>query len=232
MLAVVVLAACGTGPEPYASRAGPTVVAFGDSVPAGTACGCRPFPVLYARLLAPDGHSVNLAKSGYTSADVRSQLATPVARAAVRTADVLIVMIGANDIGDALGAGRGNTAYAKVADQVQRNVTAIVTTIRALRPAPVLVIGYWNVAEDGDVGLADYGADGLADAISATTYVDDALVRAAAATGARYVDTTTAFKGGSGEEDPTDLLAPDGDHPNANGHRAIAAAAYAAQPTG
>ena len=42
----------------------------------------------------------------------------------------------------------------------------------------------------------------------------------------------SAFKGDDRDQDPTALLAPDGDHPNAAGHQAIADALYAALPSG
>jgi lysophospholipase L1-like esterase len=43
-----------------------------------------------------------------------------------------------------------------------------------------------------------------------------------------YVDLAEPFKGPSGTGDPSDLLADDGDHPNAAGHRRIASALLAA----
>jgi acyl-CoA thioesterase I len=206
----------------------PRVVTFGDSVPAGTACGCTPFPDLFAARLG--GTSDDLAEAGFTSLDVRNQLATPQARSAVRTATVVLVMAGANDIAAAFDAAGGGS-YAKPATRVQRNIAAVVAAVHTLRPtAAVLIFGYWNVVEDGDVGRAHYGDDGVAEAATATRYCDDALRRAAA--GATYVDTTAAVRGGSGSGDPTGLLAADGDHPNAAGHAAIAAAAYAALPHG
>jgi lysophospholipase L1-like esterase len=42
--------------------------------------------------------------------------------------------------------------------------------------------------------------------------------------GAIHVDLRSAFRGADGSRDETDLLAPDGDHPNAAGHRRIAQA--------
>ena len=39
-----------------------------------------------------------------------------------------------------------------------------------------------------------------------------------------YIDLRTAFRGPDGDWDETHLLAPDGDHPNAEGHRRIAQA--------
>jgi acyl-CoA thioesterase-1 len=198
------------------------VVTFGDSVPAGTACGCTPFPDLYASRIGAT--SDNLSEPGFTSQDVRQQLETAKAEAAVRAANVVLVMAGANDLAPAFDTGDGS--YAGPAAQVEQNVSAVVAAVHTLRPAAaVLVFGYWNVVEDGDVGRADYGDDGVAEAATATRYCNDAL-RAAAA-GARYVDTTAAFKG-----DPTGLLAADGDHPNAAGHRAIASVAYAVLPKG
>ena len=229
MALVLLLAGCAapghSTPEPSGSA--PAVVTFGDSVPAGTACGCTPFPDIYAGLLGAT--SDNLAESGFTSLDVRRQLATPQATAAVRTASVVLVMAGANDLGAAFDA--GDDSDADPAAQVQQNITAVVAAVHGLRPsASVLIFGYWNVVEDGDVGRADYGDDGVAEAAAATKYCNDALRRAAS--GATYVDTTTAFKGTTGEADPTDMLAADGDHPNAAGHGAIAEAAYAALPNG
>jgi len=96
----------------------------------------------------------------------------------------------------------------------------------------ILVLGYWNVVKDGAVGLAEYGADGLASAETATRYCNKALRQAAASTGAQFVTTSAAFKGEHRDQDPTGLLASDGDHPNAQGHQAIADAIYAAVPTG
>jgi lysophospholipase L1-like esterase len=227
LAAVLLLAGCaapqGFTPPPATV---PVVVTVGDSVPAGTACACTPFPDLYARLVGAT--SVNLASPGFTSVDVRGQLGTPQASAAVHTASVVLVMAGANDFAAAFDSGG---SYPGPAGQVQRNVTAAVTAVHGLQPrASVLVLGYWNVVEDGDVGRKDYGDDGVAEALTATTACNDALRRAAAATGATYVDTTGAFKGDSGDEDPTGLLAADGDHPDAAGHAAIAEAAYAALP--
>ena len=48
------------------------MVTLGDSVPAGTGCGCTAFPELYAR--RQGAVSINLAAPGLTSADVRAQL--------------------------------------------------------------------------------------------------------------------------------------------------------------
>ena len=235
-LLALVLAACAAPPPipavPSAPPGTPVVVTLGDSVPAGTACDCDPFPDLYARLMAPNAVSVNLAQPGYTSTDVQGLIADGGVRSDLRRATIVLIMAGANDLAEAFDDTRDDAAYQAAADQVEVNVAATVDAVVQVHGAPltVLVLGYWNVVKDGAVGLATYGADGLASARAATRYCDLALRRAASRSGARYVPTTTAFRGDHHAQDPTGLLAPDGDHPNADGQEAIAEAVYAALP--
>jgi acyl-CoA thioesterase-1 len=240
LLLALCLAGC-TAPGPalpspaFSAPAGmPVIVTLGDSVPAGTACDCDPFPDLYARRISPDARSVDLAQPGFTSADVRGQVGAGAVRAALRNASVVLIMAGANDLADAFDSGGDDDAYQASAAQVETNVAAIVAAIGQIHGTPVrvLVLGYWNVVKDGAAALAAYGAAGLASAESATHYANQALRRAADRTGARYVPTTPAFKGDERDQDPTGLLAADGDHPNAAGHQAIADALYAALPAG
>jgi lysophospholipase L1-like esterase len=237
-LAVAACAGCA-GPVPIPAPPSeppgtPVVVTLGDSVPAGTACDCDPFPDRYARLLSPAAVSVNLAQPGDTSADVRTAVGDDAVRADLRRATVVLIMVGANDLAAAFAGGRDDAAYQASAGQVEANVAATVDTVRRAHgtPVTVLVLGYWNVVKDGAAGLAAYGAAGLASAHAATRYCDLALRGAALQTGARYVPTTATFRGNHREVDPTGMLAPDGDHPNAQGHEAIAAAVYAAVPAG
>jgi acyl-CoA thioesterase I len=230
-LAALSVSGCtATAPPTLDMTPAADVVTFGDSVPAGSACGCEPFPDLYARLLSPAGRSVDLAQGGYTSADVLRQLADPGTRDAVRGATVVLIMVGANDLAGVVQDGDGDDSYRAAAAGVRDNVVAAVGAVRAAHaaPVPVVVLGYWNVVQDGAVGLAEFGAGGERRAASATRYANDALRAAAARTSAAYLPTYAVFKGDDGARDPTDLLAPDGDHPNARGHAAIAAALYAA----
>jgi len=213
-------ASCASAPQPTPVV---DVLALGDSVPAGSACGCVPFPALYARLLSPGGHSVDLARSGYTSGDVRTQVDDPATGPALRAASVVVVMVGANDLATVFAAG-GDTAPATAA--LETNMTAILHRIRAVAAVPVLVLGYWNVVEDGDVARADYSAADLARSAAITQETNNSL-RTAAAGLATYVPTLAVFEGPDGAANPTALLAPDGDHPDARGHQAIAAALYA-----
>ncbi|MFC4066185.1 SGNH/GDSL hydrolase family protein [Actinoplanes subglobosus] len=192
------------------------VVTLGDSVPAGTACDCTPFPDLYAHRASPGATSINLAEPGFDTTDVQEQLDAGDVRADIRAANVVILMAGANDMAAAFDSGDD---YPATARSVRTTVSSIVDTVRREHSGPVevLVLGYWNVVADGAVGLSTYGPDGLAEARQATRDCNDALRQAAESSGATYLDTSVAFTG-----DPTGLLAADGDHPNAAGHRAIA----------
>lgn len=219
-LLVAMLGACGTMPSAAAPARSPTgepvVVTLGDSVPAGTACDCDPFPATYARTV----HAVSedLAVPGYTSADVLAQI--PGVRSRLATANEVVLMIGANDLAAAFDAG---SSFPAAAGTMQRNVTASIEAIDAIRTTTVLVLGYWNVVQDGQVAAASYGPSGVKRSVTATEYANDGLRAAAEKTHATYISTDTAFHGPDGSGDPTGLLAADGDHPNAAGHAAIAA---------
>jgi lysophospholipase L1-like esterase len=180
----------------------------------------------------------NDAVSGSTSADVVNQLAHAGAvQAHVRAATTVLIMTGANDFNDAFDAvslgAPAATTFPPVATAVQDNVTALVQKIQALNHnAHVVVLDYWAAMEDGAVAARDYDEPAMAASVASTSYVNDALAVAAKATGALYVSTYTAFKGPAGTNDPTALLAADGDHPNAAGHQLIARAIYTALPSG
>jgi acyl-CoA thioesterase-1 len=217
-LALLLLAGCATPARPATLAPAPTpvVVTLGDSVPAGSACGCDPFPHLYAR--AQHAADVNLAEPGYTAADVLADL--PADTAVLASAAEVLLMVGANDLADAFD---DDEPYASAAATVRKDVAATITAIERIQPVPVIVIGYWNVVLDGRIAAQQYSPAEVRDAAEATQAANDALQEAARQTGARYVPTGTAFHGVDGERDPTGMLAPDGDHPNAAGHAAIAA---------
>jgi len=92
--------------------------------------------------------ATNLARAGYTSADVRRQIETAPSVSAIRRADAAVIMIGANDFGASFGqvwhgADPGRT-YAPVAARVQANLTSTIARVRALHHTPVriVVLGY------------------------------------------------------------------------------------------
>jgi acyl-CoA thioesterase-1 len=219
----------------------PVVVGLGNSVASGTACSCVNFVGAYAALVAMGTNTKatvdNDAVPGSTSADVVNQLAKDAVQAEIKSATTVLIMTGANDFNDAfdqvsLGA-PATATYAPVATAVQENVTTTVEKIHALNAgAHVVVLGYWAAMEDGAVAAKDYDGAAVAASIASTTSVNDALAVAAKATGAIYLSTYTAFKGATGTNDPTALLAADGDHPDAAGHQLIARTIYAALPDG
>ncbi|WP_255657335.1 SGNH/GDSL hydrolase family protein [Actinoplanes sp. L3-i22] len=222
LLMVLCLGGCHAAALPAA----PLVVTLGDSVPAGTACGCTPFPDRYARMRSPEARSLNFAQPGFTADDVREGILDSEVVDGLREASVVLVMVGANDMAAVFGQDRD---YPAAAERVRATVTTIVGGIRQAHGSPVriLVLGYWNVVKDGAVGRAEYGPDGVRSAAAATRAGNAALQAAAAATGASYLATDVLFKGADRAGDPTGLLAADGDHPNAAGHEAIAEAVLA-----
>jgi lysophospholipase L1-like esterase len=220
------------------------VTALGDSVTAGTRCDCEPFPELYADARRRNDRVpveiTNDGVAGQTSADVLAELQDDRAvQADVAGANVVVLTIGANDFGPDYGpvtAGRcgeddalacARPALAALADRLPR-ILARIDRLRNHQPTAVLVTGYWNVFEDGDVAAASMTPSGLT--------ISDRLTRASNAVTATattkahdtYVDLYAPFKGESAEKNPTSLLADDGDHPNAAGHRLIARTLVAA----
>jgi lysophospholipase L1-like esterase len=219
----------------------PVVVGLGNSVPAGAACGCQNFVSAYAQMVATGTNTKatvdNDAVSGSTSADLVNLLTKSSVQSHLRSATTVLIMTGANDYGDAfdqvsLGAPATET-YAPVATAVEDNVTAVVQQIHALNAAArVVVLDYWAAMQDGAVAAQNYDAPTQAAADASTTSVNQALALATKATRAIYVSSYTAMKGPDGTKDPTSLLAPDGDHPNAAGHQVIAQAVYTVLPAG
>jgi acyl-CoA thioesterase-1 len=218
------------------------MVSFGDSVPSGSRCRCTPFPTQYAsKVAAHTGRNIrmiNHAFAGATSRSLLQQMGSPLVRREVRAANTALVMVGANDFVRAFNRvlhhrQRARAAYRPVAGRVQTNVITIIRTLQRLRPGiRVLVAGYWNVVKDGNVGRRAYGRWGTSKANQATSYANAALGRAVGATRVTYVSTYKPFKGANGTDNPTRLLASDGDHPNAQGHSLIAAVLYGAAPQG
>ena len=102
----------------------------------------------------------------------------------------------------------------------------------APRTSPVILpAGSANIASLGPPGTsvggkyaADKGEAYVAAAEEMTDRVDAVVKSIATETGSGYVDLRAAFKGPSYAYDETHYLSNDGDHPNAAGHRQIAAA--------
>lgn len=241
------------GSAPRASRSpapttsGPpmpwSVVGLGDSVTAGTACGCTPFVQRYADLTAQRTgrvvHSRNLGVSGLTSSGLLSMLGDGSdAAGSVAAADIDLVTIGANDVAETMQAWSdgscGQSCLDAAAAALRVQATAVVNRIIALRagrPTEILVTTYWNVVQDGEVARELFTAgyqqvsDGLTREVNAA--LCDAVQKAQPGAGpgggdtVLCVDLYAPFKG-DGAADPTALLAADGDHPSDAGHQLIA----------
>src|SRR5262249_24493988 len=109
---------------------------------------------------------------------------------------------------------------------IASNLRAIIDRIHTLRqgqPIEVIVLDYWSVWLGGKYAKGKGAAyDNAADAI--TLQVNHAIRTTAQSAKSIYLDVRTSFRGPNGEWDETHLLASDGDHPNAAGHRRIAQA--------
>jgi lysophospholipase L1-like esterase len=217
-----------------------TVVGIGDSVTAGTNCNCQSFVGLYATDLASkrglNTASVNLGVPGWTSSQLLQSLTQPGAfRDQVAKADILLVTIGANDLNPLEAkqpSGCATACYSPLVDSVGNNLELIVAAARAAQPdhpPTILVTDYWNVFQDGDVGTAENGRSFQSWSDMLTLGANAQICNAAQRAGATCVDLYGPFKG-NGSNNPTSLLAADGDHPNAAGHQLIASTLLANTP--
>ena len=221
------------GPKAPAIR---DVVALGDSVPAGTACTCTPYVDLVADALATAQAAPvaahNLAVAGQTTAGLIAQLHDPHAVSALRRADVVIVTIGANDLEEAAGCSPSSSSacYASDLRALRTTYAQMLTRVHALVPrqSHIIVTGYWSVFLDGSVAR-HLGTTYVRNSKALTYAVNSIIASAAATASVTYVDVFTPFRG-DGDRDDTALLAADGDHPSAAGHRVIAASILATLP--
>jgi len=219
------------------------VVALGDSVRAGSGCGCTPFPVRYAASLASrSGRRVTVSNDGtpgLTSTELTAELRDGGPAAAdVAAADIVSITIGADDFDYAQAtpscpggtAGCFDSQLVELSGQLD-GILARIDVLRHHAPTTVLLTGYWDIWEDGQVAAAA-GPAYVTTGDLLTRWVNQRLQHAAALSRATYVDLARAFRGAALGDDDTRLLADDGDHPNAAGHQLIAGALLQATPSG
>lgn len=219
---------------PAASSSSPTpsgpvhLVGLGDSVMAGKNCDCDGITAGLAAALQGDWKvpvsQVNLGESGATTEDLLDDLTNdPRTMSEVTKADVVVVIIGANDLTDDLDTWRrtgcGRSCYLPHTQRMQTRLSKIlarITNLEAGRPFTLVVDGYWNILADGRIALKQGGWPQLSWSRAVTAAVDSAIEDAATADGGRYVELRSVFT-----DAPDRLLADDGDHPNAAGVAAI-----------
>ena len=216
----------------------PVVVGLGDSVPAGSQCHCTSYVALVGQELARDAGVPratvrNLAAGGETTAGLIEQLSSDQVARQVASADLVLVMIGANDFDSSdlplTRCASGEQCLPGPRAALRAHLDEVLGRIGRLAApgAKVLVTGYWNVFVDGAVGRAQ-GTTYMRASDVLTRAVNGVIAAAARRADDLYVDLYGPFKGGNGSSDPTGLLAGDGDHPNAAGHRLIARQVLAA----
>ncbi len=153
--------------------------------------------------------AANLGVPGYTTNDLLDQLRNDAnARQEVASADILIVIIGANDLGDAFDSWNQSdcdaTCYQPQVDAMGTRLASVLHLVRSLRagqPMTVLVDNYWNVFTDGAVARADGGQEQLDWSAEVTTAANRAIANAANNSGDLTVDLVKPFKTG-GEDSP------------------------------
>ena len=211
-----------------------TIAALGDSVPRGTNCDCSPYPQLSADgLTATTGDAVtahNDAVGGATTSSVLRQLQSDTKVIDdVRAANTVEIEIGANDVAHSRSCGTDAACYEQRLPAIRKNLAAIVTRVHELADGHkllVVLLDYWSVWLGGQYAAAQ-GEAYVAAAEQVTDEVNTIIKETATRDGSAYVDLRDAFKGPNYAYDETHYLSNDGDHPNAAGHKQIAAATEA-----
>jgi lysophospholipase L1-like esterase len=220
---------------------GPRVLGLGDSVMAGTHCRCSGIVAGYAARERRRGRApivpVNLGTNGATTSSLLRELSSPQVLARVRRAKVVLIMVGANDLVPQLHRWESgscpSSCFAPAVDAMGDRLGRVLAAIRSARagradPGRVLVIDYWNVFLDGHQTVVADGHAEVAWGRKVTRLANTAICAQSAAYGDRCVDIYHPFLKRDG--DPTNLLAADGDHPNAKGDRVIVGRLVAATP--
>jgi lysophospholipase L1-like esterase len=174
--------------------------------------------------------ATNDSVAGYTTSNVLRQLESDSdVIGHVRSADAVEIEVGANDVGYTKSCGTAVDCYAPRIPTVEKNLAAIVSRVHDLTSGHkvlVVLLDYWSVWLGGQYAAAK-GDAYVAAAEEVTDRVNGVIKSTAAKSGSAYVDLRAAFKGPDYSYDETHYLSSDGDHPNAAGHRQIAAATEA-----
>jgi len=216
-----------------------TVVGLGDSVMAGSACGCggpaAAYATLMSRSLGRQVDAVNLGVAGATTTSLARQLRTARVRSAVARARVVLVIIGANDLLPQLRRYRASacdsSCYDPAIETMANRLDGVLHQIAAIRRGrrgTVLIGDYWNVFQDGSSERQRHGEAEISWSRGVSRVANKATCRVGADDGAVCVDTYDPFLAHG--EDPDRYLAADGDHPNKAGIALIARQLQKATP--
>lgn len=206
------------------------IVGFGDSVPAGGGGCYTNFVSEYVRLLDQTPLMYNHSVSGSTSIQLLELInKSSTIQEHLSKADVALIMTGANDYNVVFDAARKSgdfSDYDTVASQLDVNVSSIIQVIKRLNSKiKIVLFGYWACMLDGKVASKEYDDISMKASLACTKSANDAIV--AAKSDCIYISTYDVFYNGDYPPiDITDLLQPDGNHPNAFGHRNIAAKVF------
>jgi lysophospholipase L1-like esterase len=233
----------GSDPSPASSPhdpGSPTVVGLGDSVMGGTNCGCSGIMSLYAEQEHAASPStrivpVNLGVPGATTSTLRSDLQSSSVLSQVARARVVVVIIGANDLIPQLRrwqrSGCSESCYAPAVTAMGERLHSVLGSVAAARRSStgaVLVLDYWNVFRDGEQTRQSQGQEIIDWARTVSRLANSTICRASRDFHDTCVDLYGPMLGT--DDDPSDLLAADGDHPNAKGVDLIVDRLVAATP--
>lgn len=171
--------------------------------------------------------AANDSVAGYTTANVLHQLESDdEVIDHVRKADVVEIEVGANDVAHTDACGTSVDCYTPRVHELEKHLPELVARVRKLTSGHrslLVLLDYWSVWLGGRYAQAK-GEAYVDAAAKITDEVDTVIKETAERSGASYVDLRAAFKGPNYSYDETHYLSSDGDHPNAAGHRRIAAA--------
>lgn len=201
------------------------MLAFGDSVPAGGGGCYTNFVTEYARLLPVPPLTWNHSVSGSTSSDLLVLINKPSILEQLSQASLVLIMTGANDYSGLFDSVCVNNGpYDLRRTILQNNLYAVVSKIRAKNATTQIVLfDYWAAMKDGQVMIKEYTPSQIIAANMCTASANAAISGVVKElTGVKLLSTYAVFNEPNGEV--TNLLQPDGNHPNAAGHELIAQA--------
>lgn len=206
----------------------PNLVALGDSITFGyhlpDQIGQQPSPHAFPSLIG-EGHFkvTNLGYPGLTSSGLLLALSTDPFKNSLRSADVVTLDIGSNDLLQAAGLTGGTLAsppdYQKIAAAEQQlliNLNLIITQIKAQTDAPIILYNLYNPfgANDPIFGSLHTFGEQIIGAVNSGVIAPTALQ-----TGSLLADAYSAFNGKQEK-----YIIPGDIHPNFAGQKALAKA--------